>query len=405
MSYAQFIPVGIQLLSSLFGGGDSGGGGSAMADPFASQRGQYQPMLSMLINSMFGGMGFQYNQPPGGMGGGYGMPPGGTYGIPGGTGGGFESQGGWGTPPGGSPIRLPGMPPPGDTLGPPPPGGGWSMPPGGMGGGGGSWGMPPGFGGSSGINYDEIINKAMKYIEGAGGGGFNMPAPPAINITAEHSGDLSKLLANPGEFASSPLYKFIFAQGQQGVERSMGAKGMLGSGNRLAALTDYGQGIASQQYFKQADLLTNVVGQERQASLGAAQLASQQWVAQQQMSAQMLHDQMQAQLGLLSFAGGMQQQQYGQQMQMMQLGAQQQQNQFGNSMSLANLLALLSGANTGSPSTAGQLQGQQNQGQAQMWGNLGGSLFGGFQNWAGNQPGGANYLGPNWSAQAPSWWQ
>ena len=52
-----------------------------------------------------------------------------------------------------------------------------------------------------------------------------------------------------GQFApDDPSYQWRLQQGQQAVERSGAAKGMLGSGNILTALTDYGQGAASSEY-------------------------------------------------------------------------------------------------------------------------------------------------------------
>jgi hypothetical protein len=70
-----------------------------------------------------------------------------------------------------------------------------------------------------------------------------------------YSGDLSSseqrlqdLINNPSSLQDSASYKFRVQQGQQALERSLGAKGMLQSGNRLQALTDYGQASGSQEY-------------------------------------------------------------------------------------------------------------------------------------------------------------
>jgi hypothetical protein len=57
-----------------------------------------------------------------------------------------------------------------------------------------------------------------------------------------------------GTFNSSdPSYQWRFEQGQQAVERSGAARGMLGSGNLLQELTSYGQGMASTEYAAQFD--------------------------------------------------------------------------------------------------------------------------------------------------------
>ena len=66
---------------------------------------------------------------------------------------------------------------------------------------------------------------------------------------------LKSLMENPNSIQNSGAYRFAFDQGQQAIERSAAAKGMLNSGNILAELARYGQGMASQQYDKEADRL------------------------------------------------------------------------------------------------------------------------------------------------------
>ena len=66
---------------------------------------------------------------------------------------------------------------------------------------------------------------------------------------------LKSLMENPNSIQNSGAYRFAFDQGQQAIERSAAAKGMLNSGNILAELAKYGQGMASQQYDKEADRL------------------------------------------------------------------------------------------------------------------------------------------------------
>jgi uncharacterized protein YukE len=63
----------------------------------------------------------------------------------------------------------------------------------------------------------------------------------------QYSQALSSMMT--GNFApNDPSYQWRLEQGQQTVERSAAAKGLLGSGNVLTALTDYAQGAASQEY-------------------------------------------------------------------------------------------------------------------------------------------------------------
>jgi len=54
--------------------------------------------------------------------------------------------------------------------------------------------------------------------------------------------------AAQGAFQSSPGYNFQMQQGTQALDRSAAGKGLFGSGNNAAALTQYGQGLANQDY-------------------------------------------------------------------------------------------------------------------------------------------------------------
>jgi len=73
---------------------------------------------------------------------------------------------------------------------------------------------------------------------------------------------LKSLMENPNSIQNSGAYRFAFDQGQQAIERSAAAKGMLNSGNILAELARYGQGMASQQYDKEADRLGQLAMQK-----------------------------------------------------------------------------------------------------------------------------------------------
>src|SRR5882672_7685187 len=68
----------------------------------------------------------------------------------------------------------------------------------------------------------------------------------------EYAKQLQDLMKDPSSITKDPGYQFQFDQGQQAVERSMAAKGFLGSGNEAIALTEYGQGFA-QNYLKQQE--------------------------------------------------------------------------------------------------------------------------------------------------------
>ena len=71
---------------------------------------------------------------------------------------------------------------------------------------------------------------------------------------------LRALLDNPDSIQQTGAYKFRVGQGQEALQRSLGAKGMLNSGNRLMELTKYGQDMGSQEYDAQAGRLSNLLG-------------------------------------------------------------------------------------------------------------------------------------------------
>lgn len=53
---------------------------------------------------------------------------------------------------------------------------------------------------------------------------------------------------NPGDLTQDPSYQFRLQEGQKALERSMAARGMLGSGQAMKAITDYGQNMAATAY-------------------------------------------------------------------------------------------------------------------------------------------------------------
>ena len=79
---------------------------------------------------------------------------------------------------------------------------------------------------------------------------------------------LRALLDNPDSVQQSAAYKFRVNQGQEALQRSLGAKGLLNSGNRLMELTKYGQDMASQEYDAQYGRLGNLLGNYSQSWIG-----------------------------------------------------------------------------------------------------------------------------------------
>ena len=119
-----------------------------------------------------------------------------------------------------------------------------------------------------------LTNFIKQYQSGA----MNNPAISAATAAADpwapnrgqYVNQLNTLMQNPGSFASSPAYKFAFDQGTEALNRSMASKGLANSGTRLAELTKYGQGLAGQQYFNQANLLSKLAGVDASSPSAAA---------------------------------------------------------------------------------------------------------------------------------------
>lgn len=64
-----------------------------------------------------------------------------------------------------------------------------------------------------------------------------------------------------GKLEATPGYQFALDQGTKAIERQGAAAGMLGSGNTLYALQDYGQGLAQSTYGAYMSNLSNIVAQ------------------------------------------------------------------------------------------------------------------------------------------------
>lgn len=78
-------------------------------------------------------------------------------------------------------------------------------------------------------------------------------------------------------FRADPGYQFALSEGLRGVRQTQAGRGMLGSGETLKALTEYGQGLADQQfgnwYDRTAGLASmgqNAIGNTVNANLGVA---------------------------------------------------------------------------------------------------------------------------------------
>ena len=105
--------------------------------------------------------------------------------------------------------------------------------------------------------YESFFNAASKYMGGNGTG---------TGSTNYYENRLQSLMDNPDSIQNTGAYKFRFDQGQQALERSAAAKGMLNSGNVLAGLAKYGQGMASQAYDDEANRLSSLAINKQNAN-------------------------------------------------------------------------------------------------------------------------------------------
>lgn len=78
-------------------------------------------------------------------------------------------------------------------------------------------------------------------------------------VASTAGGRLNQLLQDPSSIASDPGYQFQYNQGLEAINRTAAAKGMLGSGNRLLDLTNYGQDRAKTSYGDSINRLSNLL--------------------------------------------------------------------------------------------------------------------------------------------------
>jgi hypothetical protein len=81
-----------------------------------------------------------------------------------------------------------------------------------------------------------------------------------------------------GGYQQSPGYQFQLQQGLDAAQSSAAARGGLMSGNTLAAMNTYGQGVANQDYQTYLNRLQGI-GQQGQSAAGMQAGAGQQYAA------------------------------------------------------------------------------------------------------------------------------
>lgn len=128
----------------------------------------------------------------------------------------------------------------------------------------------------------QLISGGMQAVLGSGGGGSKAmtAADPFAGQRPQYQQALASLMS--GQFTpQDPSYEWRFRQGQQATDRAQAAMGNLMSGNRLTALTDYGQGMASTEYQNQFARLAQLAGANSGSPAAAGQLLYGQQQQQQ----------------------------------------------------------------------------------------------------------------------------
>lgn len=98
-------------------------------------------------------------------------------------------------------------------------------------------------------------------------------ADPWASQRPQYQASLSQLMNNPGyAMQQNPFFKWQQQMGEQAVNRAAAARGQLGSGNRMMALSDYAQKQSGQNFFTLADLLSGLAGAKNQNPAAAAEL-------------------------------------------------------------------------------------------------------------------------------------
>lgn len=85
-----------------------------------------------------------------------------------------------------------------------------------------------------------------------------------------YAAQLAALMKDPSSLKNDPAYQFQLNAGSDAVERSMAARGFLGSGNEAIALTEYGQKFGSQYLDQRMKFLAELSGAGISPNFGAS---------------------------------------------------------------------------------------------------------------------------------------
>lgn len=145
-----------------------------------------------------------------------------------------------------------------------------------------SWGLNPSEPASYGAWQDQTgmtVSDPAAYSQmrarqqqGAGFEDYQNALTQALGGAGRQMQNYRSLLERPSAIQSTPGYQYALEQGNQAINRSAAAKGMLNSGNVLAELAKFGQGMASQNYQQQLQNQQQAVQQEMSQANALADL-------------------------------------------------------------------------------------------------------------------------------------
>lgn len=115
-----------------------------------------------------------------------------------------------------------------------------------------------------------VVGSALLAPDEPSGGSASAAADPFAAQRPQYQTQLNQLMT--GSYTpTDPSYQWRYDQGLEAVNRTKASQGLLNSGNQLAALTEYGQGMASTEYGNEYQRLAQLSG----ANIGSPATAGQ----------------------------------------------------------------------------------------------------------------------------------
>jgi hypothetical protein len=111
------------------------------------------------------------------------------------------------------------------------------------------------------------LNMRGQQQSGADFSGYQRQLDQQLKQQQQANQQYQRLLQDPNSVQQTAGYQFAVNQGNEAINRSAAAKGSLNSGNVLAELAKYGQGMGAQQYQQQlSNLQQNYQNQNTQTN-------------------------------------------------------------------------------------------------------------------------------------------